>query len=207
MSLKWSKSFAIGETPVLVLIEAAIDWGGMVGIMSCKLKQTSQKGYGVFAERNIKAGECIFQVDLSQLKRYTLAEIDSNPDLDGDHSDYVGHGKYAIDDSLASYVNHSCDPNCYYKMHSIARKDMYALRDIHVGEELTHDYAATAVDQFADAAGDTAWVLDCKCGSLNCRDKVKGDFFGLSQELQRRYYANLPPSVKRKYRHLFESDH
>ena len=72
-------------------------------------------------------------------------------------------------------------------MKTIAVKDIYASRasDIEPGEELTIDYAATAVDQFA---GQDFWVLDCKCGSANCRGRVSGDFFELPEELQRRYY-------------------
>ena len=87
-------------------------------------------------------------------------------------------------------------------MKSIAVKDIYAARDIEPGEELTIDYAATAVDQFA---GQGFWVLDCKCGSANCRGRVSGDFFELPEELQKRYYPNLPPSIKRKYRARFRA--
>ena len=172
------------------------------------LKKIGDKGAGVFATRDIKQGEHIFYKDLTKLKRYTVQEIDDNPDLDGDHADYVGNGKYVIDDSPFSYMNHSCEPSCYCKMSSIAIKDIYALRDIKAGEELTHDYAATAVDQFA---GNGFWVLDCKCGSENCRGKVTGDFFDLPPELQRKYYSNLAPSIRRKYRtrfqHLFGTTH
>lgn len=50
-------------------------------------------------------------------------------------------------------MNHSCDPNCYFKMRSIAVYDVYAFRDIRQGEELTHDYTATSVDMAADLAG------------------------------------------------------
>lgn len=164
------------------------------------LQEVREKGTGVFATRNIREGEHLFHVDLTKLRRYSLQEIADNPDVDGDHSDYVGHGKYVIDHSPASYMNHSCEPNCYCKMKSIGVKDIYSARDVKEGEELTHDYAATSVDQFA---GKGFWVLDCACGSPDCRGKVTGDFFELSEELQRRYYPNLPPSIKRKYRDRF----
>ena len=49
-------------------------------------------------------------------------------------------------------------------MKSIAIKDTYAMRDIEEGEELTHDYAATAVDQFA---GNGYWVLAAPVGARN----------------------------------------
>ena len=77
--------------------------------------------------------------------------------------DYVGEDRYVIDNSPASYMNHSCEPNCVCKDGKLLRKKyVYALRDIKFGEELTHDYTATAVDQFD---GKRFWVLDCKCGA------------------------------------------
>jgi SET domain-containing protein len=164
------------------------------------IEHTPHKGQGVFAARDIKAGELILRVDMTGLEKYAVEEIDRSPALNGDHADYVGNGKYVIDDSPGSYVNHSCEPNCCYRMHAIARKDLHALRDIRAGEELTHDYSATAIDQFA---GNSTWILDCSCGSPGCRRKVKGDYFELPPDLQRRYYANLPASIKRKYHYRF----
>jgi len=165
------------------------------------LKETSEKGFGVFAAKDIKQGEHIFHVDLTGLPRYTWTEleriVEENPELDGDHANYVGRGQYVIEDTPASYMNHSCDPNCYFKMKSIAVYDVYALRDIAGGEELTHDYTATAVDQFD---GQVTWALECHCGCENCRGKVTGDFFRLPEEWQATYYPYLPPSIKRKYR-------
>jgi SET domain-containing protein len=169
-----------------------------------RVQRTLDKGLGVFAARDIGQGEHIFHVDLREFKRYTLDELEhevhTHPELDGDHANYAGHGKYVIEDTPASYMNHSCTANCYFKMKSIVVYDVFAFRDIFEGEELTHDYTATSVDQFA---GNESWILDCQCRSKNCRGKVTGDFFGLSEELQRKYYPHLPPSIKRKYRTRF----
>ena len=164
------------------------------------IKHTVDSGLGIFTSRDLKKGDHVFQVDLRGLKKYTVGEIDEDPGLDGDHADYVGHGKYVIDLSPASHMNHSCDPNCYVKMRTIAVKDVYALRDIRKGEELTHDYAATSVDQFA---GKGFWEEECRCGSMNCRGILQGDMFKLPRKLQRAYYLNLPPSIKRKHRKRF----
>lgn len=172
-----------------------------------ELKKTSEKGYGVFATREIKRKEHLFHIDLTGFQSYTLAELEravaENPALDGDHANYVGHGKYVIEHTPASYMNHSCDPNCYFDMQSIAVYDVYALRDIAAGEELTHDYTACAVDQFA---GQGFWVMECQCGSEHCRGKVTGDFFEMPEEWQAMYYFHLPPSIRKKYaarfRHL-----
>ena len=142
------------------------------------LREAFGKGYGMFAARDIKRGERIFHVDLTVSQKFSLAEleraIEENPELDGDHANDVGRGKYVIEDAPASYMNHACDPNCYFKMKSIADYEVYAFRDIAEGDELTHDTTANAVDQFA---GRGFWVLECRCGSENCRGKVTGDFF------------------------------
>jgi SET domain-containing protein len=168
-----------------------------------EIRTSTIKGNGVFATQDIKKNEFIFQFDLNPLPRYSLEEIDTNPKLkvNADHSDYFGHGKYVIDLSPPSYLNHSCSPNCYIKMKTIAIKDVYTLRNIEKGEELTVDYTLTAVDQFA---GMGFWELDCKCGSENCRGKLIGDFFTLPKETQLKFYHKLPPSIIRKYRERFK---
>jgi len=166
-----------------------------------EIRETEGKGWGLFATRDIEKGERILRIDMRSLKSYTLHELEEHEELDGDHADHVGHGKYVIDHSPGSYMNHSCDPSCYYKMRSIAVKDVYAARDIREGEELTHNYTTTSVDQFA---GHGFWVLDCKCGSTICRGQVTGDFCELPIDLQRHYYPNLAPSIRRKYRDRFK---
>lgn len=158
----------------------------------------------MFAARDIKQGEHVFHVDLRGFQRYTLAEleraVEQDPELDGDHANYVGHGRYVLEETPASYMNHSCDPNCFFRMTSIAVYDVHALRDIAEGEELTHDYTANAIDQFA---GQGFWILECHCGSRNCRGIVTGDFFEMPRNWQARYYPHLPPSIKRKYKDRF----
>ncbi|MFQ5871684.1 MAG: SET domain-containing protein [Candidatus Geothermarchaeales archaeon] len=166
------------------------------------IKKAKNKGLGVFALRDFDEGEPIFHVDLTRLKKYSVKQISENPELDAvsDHADYVGHGRYVIDHSPASYMNHSCEPNTYVKMKTIAVKDIFARRLIRRGEELIHDYTATSVDQFA---GKGFWKEECKCGSNNCRGILQGDFFKLPRSLQKKYYPNLPPSTKRKHRRRF----
>jgi uncharacterized protein len=161
------------------------------------IQSTPDKGMGVFAARPIRTGELIFRIDLRGRPQYALRELAALSPWGNDHSDYVGRGRYAVDDSPASYMNHSCEPSCYYHMRSIAVKDVYAARDLAAGDELTHDYAATGVDQFASQS---TWVLACHCGSAMCRGRVTGDFFAMPADWQHRHYVHLAPSIKRKYR-------
>ena len=65
-------------------------------------------------------------------------------------------------------------------MKTIAIKDVYALRDIKVGEELTYDYILTSVDQFA---GMGFWILNCE----------------LELKTVEEYYWGLFPHFRRKF--------
>ena len=104
--------------------------------------------------------------------------------------------------SLASYINHSCDPNCITKYYSLKKRDIIAVRDIKKGEELTVDYSTGAIYGFGKGGFVTeeGSIMKCKCGSRNCRIYITGDFFELSQHSQKKYYKYLPPSIKRKFK-------
>ena len=52
-----------------------------------------------------------------------------------------------------------------------------AMRDIEVGEELTHDWATTDDDDYE---------MECKCGALSCRKIITGKDWQKS-ELQQKY--------------------
>ena len=56
------------------------------------------------------------------------------------------------------FINHSCDPNTFFRC-TPARAEVYALRDIRKGEELTVDY----IDSHHNG------TLPCRCGAANCR--------------------------------------
>ena len=160
------------------------------------IKDAGEKGKGLFANRDFKKGEIILFNDLTRIKkRYTLKEIEESG-IDSEHWEYVGRGKYVLDYSPASYVNHSCDPNAYVEFKTLCKRYLIALKPIRKGEEITKDYTLEAVDQ-TDKEG---WVLECKCGSRNCRRRVTGDFFKLPKEIQMEKLPYLLTWVKRKYR-------
>ena len=56
------------------------------------------------------------------------------------------------------YINHSCEPNTFTRLTS-KRAEFYALRRIHVGEELTVNYGESHHDG----------KLRCRCGTLRCQ--------------------------------------
>lgn len=59
------------------------------------------------------------------------------------------------------YLNHSCAPNCYLRV-SRLRVEVYTLRPIAPGTELTVDYGETP-----HRGG-----MRCSCGAANCRGVV-----------------------------------
>ena len=171
------------------------------------IKKSKNKGLGVFASRNIKKGEKIMQVDLTKLKKYSLKELEKHPQRKSEHWDFVGRGKYVLTFHPYSYINHSCDSNVLVKHKTIAISDFFAMRDIKKGEELTYDYGVNAIDQFGKGTFVTQgpWVMKCKCGSKNCREKISADFLKQPKEIQRKYYKYLPISIKKKFKNKLKN--
>ena len=56
------------------------------------------------------------------------------------------------------WINHSCEPNTYFRC-TPDRAEVYALRSIRAGEELTCDYGESQHEG----------KLPCRCGASNCR--------------------------------------
>jgi len=160
------------------------------------VKDAGEKGRGLFANRDFKKGEVILFYDLTKVKkRYTLEEIERSG-IDSEHWEYVGRSKYVLDYSPASYVNHSCDPNAYVEFKTLSKRYLIALKPIRKGEEITKDYTLEAIDQIDNET----WILNCNCGSKDCRKKVTGDFFKLPKEIQKKKLPYLPTWVKKKYK-------
>jgi SET domain-containing protein len=59
------------------------------------------------------------------------------------------------------YLNHSCAANCFLRVYR-HRVEIYALRDIRPGTELTVDYGETPHRN----------GMRCRCGAANCRGVV-----------------------------------
>lgn len=56
------------------------------------------------------------------------------------------------------YINHSCDPNTFFRC-TTERAEVYAMRNIRAGEELTCDYGESQHEG----------RLRCRCGAEKCR--------------------------------------
>ncbi len=114
-----------------------------------------------------------------------------------EHCDYIGHGKYVLDFSPLSYVNHSCEPNTWCEFRRLGKQELIALRQIRRGEEITYDYSLQAVDSID---GRNPWTIRCRCGSKSCRKLIQGDFFRLPRRIQKEKLPYTPTWLRKRYR-------
>jgi SET domain-containing protein len=132
-------------------------------------------GRGVFALRRIRKG--------TRIVEYTGERI-SNKEADRRYDDtkmkrhhtflFMLDGKTVIDGAIstgggdASFINHSCEPNCEAVI--TGRKIfIHALHTIEPGTELAYDYQYERTGK-NDAQLEKFYV--CKCGAPNCRGSI-----------------------------------
>jgi uncharacterized protein len=82
------------------------------------------------------------------------------------------------------YLNHSCDPNLGMR----GEITFVAMRDIHAGEEFTHDWAMTDDDDYS---------IECNCGTSDCRKTLTGKDWQ-RPDLQKRYAGYFSAYLVRK---------
>ena len=96
------------------------------------------------------------------------------------------------------FVNHSCDPNCEYGTYE-RQYPLIASRDIESGEELCIHYGAHDTETSLIAG------LQCRCGSSNCVDVLKFDFWR-DPKFQEKYQHCMSTYVKTKMKQLHEEE-
>lgn len=147
-----------------------IDWG----IEYFELRETVERGEGVYARRSFTVGETVMVG--------VIEEVLSENSV---HASQIGENTYGLHGGLISKVNHSCDPNCGIRVNETGAHDFVAIRDINVGEEITFDYAMRnySVDHFPKT---------CLCGAKKCRGKITG-WKDLSPERKQAYEGYVAP--------------
>ena len=142
--------------------------------MKFTIQNTKKYGRGVFASEDIKRGEVIH---ILQGERLDVADsvnhINSGYGRPNDPLQ-VGRRTYLALDIPSLIFNHSCDPNAGIRK----RSELFALRDIAKGQEITYDYSATIAP--------TEWSMKCKCGSKLCRGII-GDITSLPKSQLAKY--------------------
>jgi SET domain-containing protein len=139
------------------------------------VRDSQVHGRGVFAARYIRKGtrigeytgerisnkEADRRYDDTRMKRHHtfLFTLDSKTVIDG--AVEVGGGD-------ASYINHSCEPNCEAVITG-KRILIHALRGIEPGTELAYDYQYERTGK-NDAELEKFYF--CKCGAPSCRGSI-----------------------------------
>lgn len=143
------------------------------------VKETPNRGFGVFALRDIKKDEIIAEFKGPLVK---IEHMKGIPQEVWDHLFNVSVNEYLIVREPAARTNHSCDPNA-----GIIRDVLLvAMRDIKQDEEITFDYSIITVDD---------WKLQCACGSPFCR-KIIGNYRDLPAEIKKKYEKFTPEWIK-----------
>ncbi len=133
------------------------------------VQQNALEGYGIYAARDIAAGEIVFRGEESPHRLVTRSFVFQNWNKEETKNFY----RYAWPISDEVYIlwntnpsdwapqNHSCNPNTKYK-----GLNLIANRLITKGEELTLDYT-----DFLNAEMDS---FICICGAQNCKKVIQG---------------------------------
>jgi SET domain-containing protein len=133
-------------------------------------------GLGLFASRDIPAGETILRIR-GRVLDWRVVKRRSGPSQDNCYrfgaETYLDPGN-----DVSRYVNHSCAPNAAVRKERRALY-LFAVEPIRVGAEIAFDYSTLTGD-------DDIWTLRCKCGRRSCRRVVKN-------------FGSLPTRIKQRY--------
>jgi hypothetical protein len=141
-------------------------------LMEAKPSKIVPDEIGIFAARDIKAGEFVCKFsdieedfisneEFSQLSPALQEKIERF--TGGTPEGYLIEAGMDFNElPISYYFNHSCEGNLGYN----AQYQFIALRDIQKGEELTYDYGI--------AETNPEYAFDCMCGAATCRGRVCG---------------------------------
>lgn len=142
------------------------------------VKDLGEKGKGLVAKRNFKAGEEVFVVNGETIGYATDYTIPLNE---------FEKVEPRLSKTVAQYMNHSCNPNIAPDQ---SNPRMYrSMRDIQKGEEVATNYAFLGYEfgqeMSIDGKERKTFDLECRCGSKSCEGKMRG-------------YKNLTPEERLK---------
>jgi len=153
--------------------------------MKCKkdsikleVKESGKYGKGVFAGEDIKMGQVINILEGEIISLEECSRRIFAGKLNPDDPLQVDNELYIILETFPRTFNHSCDPSAGLRK----KNELFALRDIKSGEEITYDYSVT-VDPSIPAE---LWTMECKCESKHCR-KVLGNILTIPSKRLDRY--------------------
>jgi uncharacterized protein len=150
------------------------------------------QGGGMFAQSPLQTGEIVAIVGGTvmtedEFHAYTATNARFNATQIGEHLHLVD--LIQTPETIAGSINHSCDSNLWLQ----DEVTMVARRAIAPGEEFTLDYALTTVEP--------DWQLDqpCQCGTIACRQIIRGADWQLP-DVQQRYQGHFAPFINERIR-------
>lgn len=161
--------------------------------MNVEIKDVKGKGKGIFALKDFKEGEHILDITGEIIETENPSDY---PEEITEHWGPLGKkgNKYRFikPESPWMYMNHSCDSNAGI----INDRELIASKNIKKGEEITTDYSALDIESLTQ--GKKQLMMECKCGSKNCR-KIIATFDRLNKKDQERLKRFLNPYLRKKY--------
>ena len=147
--------------------------------------------YGIFATRDIAAGERILRFEEQLHHLVTRSHVEA----EWDELRLEWFRRYAwplTDEVFVTWseepeqwrpVNHGCDPNAW-----LQGLDVVGRKAVARGEEITLDYATFYDEHMPDFA--------CVCGAEGCRGTIRGDDY--TRDFMDRYADHLSDHIRRK---------
>lgn len=149
-------------------ISLPTDYSGVI------VKPNGKLGLAVFAAEDIPAGT---RIAVFTGERYQSETALGLPKIMRDHAIQTGPQEFVFGyKGLAHRLCHSCEPNCGIRN----KTEIFAVRDIISGEQLTWDYRCSE---------NSNWVLEtCLCGTERCTGTV-ANFDSLPEDMKSEYLS------------------
>lgn len=110
-------------------------------------KKSNIHGFGIFTQKNIKKGINFYIVPQNRILGRAMKRCA-----------YIGNGKWAYDNNVLNWINHSCHPNTLLKIGK--NITLISKKSIKKEQEITCDYKKTEIN---------GKKLKCNCKKKNCR--------------------------------------
>ena len=145
-------------------------------LRSISVRRSPIHGNGVFAARNLPAGQTVIEYRGQLCTHDEVDEIYAGSVESGHTFLFTLNDEYIVDANRRGYdalwINHSCDPNCEAVIVETGRGErrrerifIQTLRPVRKGEELTYDYGIR-LDVRHTARMKKLWA--CRCGKPCC---------------------------------------
>jgi len=169
---------------------------------SVRIGKSKIHGKGLVAVSILKKNEVVHKMEKGEFSKVDIKELHSWPKkkindflhyaFQGGKTFYYGMKK----NDSSFFMNHSCDPNCWYK----GGNSIIARRNILAGEELTIDYAMVMSPFGLEKP------FSCRCGDKSCRKEIS-KFDCLDQIVHRKYKGHFLPFIEGNFKNLKKIAH